>query len=78
MGQAEGEYRGDTDVILNAAITKIPDADFAAFLAKAEVAGICDASKYANKMELINDLPNLDETAKEAAADELRAGRVPF
>ena len=78
MGQAEGEYRGDTDVILRAAIDKMGDEDFATLLVKAEEKGILDGSKYKSKLDLSNDLHNIDEAYKEEIAEALRQKREFF
>ena len=78
MGQAEGEYRGDTDVVLAAAIGHIKEEDFEEVLAKAEAHGMLDAKKYKTKLDLINDLPNLDENYKEELAEKLKDGKPAF
>ena len=77
-GQTEGEYRGDTDVILKAAIDNIPDAQFQEFLDKLEEKGVLDASKYKDKLTLSNDLHNIEEGHKEDIALALREKRDPF
>ena len=72
MGQAEGEYRGSTDVILKAAIEKIDEDQFRTLLDKAEERGILDASKYKSKLDLSNDLHSIEEAYKEEIAQALR------
>ena len=78
MGQADGEYRGDTDVILRAAIDKMDDTAFQAMLEKAEEKGILDSSKYKSKLDLSNDLHNIEEPYKEEIAQALREKREFF
>ena len=78
MGQAEGSYRGDVDIVLSAAINKIEDDKFESFLKLSEERGYFDASQYPGKYELIQDLPNLDEALKESLADDLKQGIDPF
>ena len=72
MGQAEGEYRGDTDTVLRAAIEKIPDDKFEEFLSKAEQIGMLKASDYKNKIDLLNGLEKIGEDEKESVAEDLR------
>ena len=79
MGKSEdGAYRGDTEVILKAAIEKIPDSEFRAFLEKAEERGMLEASKYSSQLDLCSDLANIEQTYKDEVADALRAGKGFF
>ena len=79
MGQANGAYRGDNDIVLAAAITRIEsDELFQRILTSAEERGYLEAAKYSNKMALIADLPNLDEAHKEILGDMLKDGVDPF
>lgn len=78
MGRAEGEYRGDDDVILKAAIEKLSDDQFREFLQKAEEAGMLDATKYKCKLDLSNDLQNIEEAYRQEVAQALREKRDYF
>ena len=73
MGQAEGEFRGEGDVILKDALTKCTDDEWPKLHAMMRANGLF-TKDYENKMSAALDLDNMDSDKKNAIAQQLKDG----
>ena len=83
MGNAEGEFRGDNDVILTAAIEKMSDAEFEATVKALDAKGILGEAKmsaadFGSKFDMITQLDKFPTEVKVDMCEAIKAGENPL
>ena len=73
MGEVEAEFRGGSDVILEAAIKGCSAEDWPKVNAKMKELGLFK-SDYASATDALLDLGNLDADLKEEVAEQIKEG----